>query len=300
MICLRNLLYAMICVACWSISPSFANSESVSGVGDLYISSFKEEMYKSSVDDMGKFIIYDILVFLIGASLYYIFVERRNKGRRYESVLKFLFPRHVLKSRTFKTDIWNFAFRRVFATPFFATGFAVIAFLIGGSLNEALIGFYGRRSPVTDSLGIVVAVQFLSILLAKSLSEYWVHRLMHDTPIFWSFHRVHHSAEALSIFTRGRTTFGELLIIEPILTGFASLGLGLSTYLLGAELNPWAISILFVVNMTTGIYAVFTHTHIPVSFGKLNYIFAGPVLHHIHHSAERRHHDKNYATDFAL
>ena len=65
-----------------------------------------------------------------------------------------------------------------------------------------LIGLTGINAldvGLLDLTGLPAAAQWLIAFLALDFVRYWVHYADHRVPWLWTFHRVHHSAEALEI-----------------------------------------------------------------------------------------------------
>lgn len=245
----------------------------------------------------GEFLLRTILVFVAGAALYFILSERNKSS---SLILRYIFPSSVWRCPTHSVDLLNFIFRKIFTLPFVAGLYAVTTYWIGGSVSEALLWAFGPRRELLQTTGLIVTIQFLVLTTGRSLIEYYAHRLQHEVPFLWSFHRGHHSAEGMSIFTSSRFPIGEALTVNPLITTLNATLLGLTAYLMGAGIHPLIIKAQFVYGMLIGLYAVFAHSHVPISFGWFNRVLAGPVLHQIHHSAEPRHHDKNYSTDWAI
>jgi len=53
------------------------------------------------------------------------------------------------------------------------------------------------------------------LLLVDSLAVYWIHRLIHRTPLFWRVHRVHHADRMVDVSTSLRNHPLELLLSIP-------------------------------------------------------------------------------------
>ena len=93
-----------------------------------------------------------------------------------------------------------------------------VATAVAGSLRRSM-------GPVALSLSPAAAGALLTfaVFLAEDYSRFFVHRLMHRSPLLWAFHRVHHSAEALTPFTLYRTHPVEALLNASIFFDFRSL-----------------------------------------------------------------------------
>ena len=147
----------------------------------------------------------------------------------------------------------------------------------------------------------IAAMYTVVFFVAEDLSRFLLHRAMHRVPMLWRFHKVHHSATTLTPLTLHR--------VHPVETclyyarGIAVFGLvsGVFVYLFGSRLS--AIDIMgvdalgFLFNM---VGANLRHSHIWLSFGKLERIFISPAQHQIHHSSAVEHTDKNFGTCLAI
>jgi sterol desaturase/sphingolipid hydroxylase (fatty acid hydroxylase superfamily) len=144
--------------------------------------------------------------------------------------------------------------------------------------------------------GIAYRVQFPWIailaltLIAQTFAAYWVHRLMHVSPLMWRVHRVHHADTMVDVSTSLRNHPLELLLTIP-----AS---ALVILVLGTPVS--------VVAALQGFYvaaAIWEHADIalPERLDRaLALVFVTPRLHRLHHSPERRCHDRNYGNSIML
>lgn len=88
-----------------------------------------------------------------------------------------------------------------------------------------LIGLTGINAldvGLLDLTGLPAAAQWLIAFLALDFVRYWVHYADHRVPWLWTFHRVHHSAEALDATTGFRmhvVDFLQLTAIPIVLFG---------------------------------------------------------------------------------
>jgi sterol desaturase/sphingolipid hydroxylase (fatty acid hydroxylase superfamily) len=144
--------------------------------------------------------------------------------------------------------------------------------------------------------GIAYHVQFPWIailvltLIAQTFAAYWVHRLMHVSPLLWRVHRVHHADTMVDVSTSLRNHPLELLLTIP-----AS---ALVILVLGTPVS--------VVAALQGFYvaaAIWEHADIalPERLDRaLAIVFVTPRLHRLHHSPDRRCHDSNYGNSIML
>ena len=130
--------------------------------------------------------------------------------------------------------------------------------------------------------GQPLLLQFAEIVIVADLSEYAIHRLFHRVPMLWRFHAIHHSAEALDWLAASRIHLVDAIVTRAL--AFVPL------YVLGfAEAAVYAY-LIFV-----SFHAIFVHTNVRFTFGRLAWVIGTPRFHHWHHSAQPEAIDKNFA-----
>jgi sterol desaturase/sphingolipid hydroxylase (fatty acid hydroxylase superfamily) len=148
----------------------------------------------------------------------------------------------------------------------------------------------------TAGLGLLNMVQvppFWSILIvvvALDFSFYIAHVAMHKVPVFWRFHRVHHSDPAVDVTTTIRQHPGEGVIRYAFIALFAiPLGAG-----------PVAFAIYRIWSALNGLLE---HANIglpPWLDRLLSWVTTWPNMHKVHHSREPHRTDTNYGNLFSL
>ncbi|WP_299860623.1 sterol desaturase family protein [uncultured Hoeflea sp.] len=126
--------------------------------------------------------------------------------------------------------------------------------------------------------------------LARSFGAWGVHYAMHNVPLLWRVHRVHHTDTHLDVSTTVRFHPLEFLISAPVAIGIV-IALGLP---------PAAVMLFELVD--AGI-AVFSHANIrlPAGFERLlNRIIITPNMHRIHHSTVERETNSNYGATLVI
>ena len=169
-----------------------------------------------------------------------------------------------------------------------------LALLSGGLLPLARIS----SSLVSERFGIGLAnlahlpwaAILAAMLLLDSFAAYWMHRLMHVTPVLWRVHRVHHADSALDVSTSLRNHPLELLLTVPTSA--------LVVILVGAPPS------VIVVSQTLFIAAaLWQHADLrlpPLLDRALSLGIVTPRLHRVHHSPERKLHDSNFGDSITL
>jgi sterol desaturase/sphingolipid hydroxylase (fatty acid hydroxylase superfamily) len=161
-------------------------------------------------------------------------------------------------------------FVRVCRTFLLAAG---IALLYGGNAPGFLVV---RERPLWQ--------QCLACLVIQDVMLYWIHRAFH-TRWAWSFHAVHHSPKVVDWMSAARNH-----VVNNLLSFILA---DIVVQLLGFA--PAALIVLAPFNI---FYSSMVHANLNWTFGPLRYVFASPVFHRWHHSAEADGIDKNFASTF--
>lgn len=179
--------------------------------------------------------------------------------------------------------------------------------LILGALNSALVavvfvGLWFAASVWADEyrFGIMHRLQdwvdlplwahaIGAVLLFDAWSYLW-HRINHEVPFFWRFHRVHHSDPHLDVTTANRFHIGEIFFSSlfriPLIAFFG-------IYL-------WEL-VLYETLMFAVVQFHHTNIHIPEKADIiLRSIIVSPHMHRVHHSRWRPETDSNYSSLFSF
>lgn len=147
-----------------------------------------------------------------------------------------------------------------------------------------------------------IVIYVVLAVAASDLFYYFSHRLTHEIPILWEFHKVHHSAEVLTPLTIYRIHPLDLWFNQSCRNIGAGIVSGIFFYL-----YPHSTSFLLIASTHTGlvlthlVLANLRHSHIWISFGPvLEHIFISPAQHQIHHSTTPKHFNKNYGSLLSL
>ena len=131
--------------------------------------------------------------------------------------------------------------------------------------------------------------EFGVAVLLLDLWMYWWHRLCHQIPMLWRFHRVHHSDPHMDVSTAYLFHFGEMaasaLIRVPVI---ALTGLGLE-HILAFEAMLFAVVQIQHANIA-----------VPAAMDRaLRRVVVTPFMHKIHHSDRPKETDSNYCSLFS-
>ena len=127
-----------------------------------------------------------------------------------------------------------------------------------------------------------IIAQNLLLIFVIGFFDYWMHRLMHKVPWMWEIHKYHHSATEMSVVTARRDS----ILVVPLATFFKAIPFAV----LGI---PRAYPVFAAV---ISAHAMLIHSELDWDFGWFGRWFViSPHDHHVHHSMDEKHLDKNYA-----
>ena len=163
----------------------------------------------------------------------------------------------------------------------------VINFYAAKFIQNFNLGLIDLRSPLFDGLlGGVFALLVSTFVL--DLFFYWFHRTLHESPVLWQTHMLHHSDENMNMLTAKRGHVFEGMISPFFITLPMSILFRLP-----------AIEIAYL-SMIPQLYLFFAHANIRLGFGPLWWLLISPDYHRIHHSIESRHQNRNYTNWFPV
>ncbi|XDF37076.1 sterol desaturase family protein [Paracidovorax avenae] len=239
-------------------------------------------------------------LFITVIGMIFIISQKWQKPLTLRSLFNAVFPKDQYAHASSRVDIWNGILLLLVGFPLVGV-MAISGIAIADHVAVWFNTEFGTRSTLIESSWLLVSVQFLAYFLSVDFVGYWVHRWCHTNPLLWHLHKPHHTAETLTPWTLFRQHPVEFfgLNIIPAVVGGAFTGLVLhatgTTILPGtaAAVGTAAYIAFFVID-------VFSHVHIPVSYGWMNRIILAPVMHNLHHSMEPHHWDKNNAVILTL
>lgn len=229
--------------------------------------------------------------------------QRMKRGRRLRprTILRALFPKHIIASKSNQADIGYLFFNVfVFGVVF---GWAVLSYqFISNGIIGGLVTVFGPVTPSTLSPWVTRSVVTVMLFLAYELGYWFNHWLSHKVPLLWEFHKVHHNAEVLTPLTNFRVHPVYAWIFANILAFSVAVANGLGNYMFGETAYQYALSdtnIILVLFIHT--YVHLQHSHMWISFrGLLGRIFVSPAHHQVHHSDNPKHFNKNFGSCLAL
>jgi len=117
-------------------------------------------------------------------------------------------------------------------------------------------------------------------------SDYWLHRVSHESALFWAAHAVHHQSEHFNLSTALRQESFYGVMGAPFFLPMAMLGVPVEQFV--------------VAGMVVLIYQFWIHTEHIGRLGWLDGVFSTPSNHRVHHAVNPGYLDKNYGAIFVV
>ncbi|MEM6585342.1 MAG: sterol desaturase family protein [Pseudomonadota bacterium] len=188
---------------------------------------------------------------------------------------------HKREQRLFRTE-WREDLFYFLISSMFVQLLGFLALAPSTIINENTNSFDALRASVAS---LPWLVQFVIVLVASDVVQYWYHRLFHKVPFLWGFHAIHHSAQSMDWLAGSRMHFIEIIVLRAI-TSLPLFTLGFSPSVMQAYLG-------FVY-----VWSSLLHANIGGDFNRLGHWIATPRFHHWHHGLEDEAFDVNFAIHF--
>ncbi len=141
------------------------------------------------------------------------------------------------------------------------------------------IGIRGPWPAPIDELALPIRIALY--IVVADFGAYWTHRLVH-LPVLWRIHRWHHAPTHMYWFAGSRSS-----VLQQTLFNLP--------YIFASPLfdvSPWwtatALSMLYTFTNS------WMHMDVTWRLRWLDWIFVTPRTHHIHHSEDPRHYNRNF------
>jgi sterol desaturase/sphingolipid hydroxylase (fatty acid hydroxylase superfamily) len=166
----------------------------------------------------------------------------------------------------------------------------VLSLLFASFVVETAMHVTEQKSGILNILDLPFWVRIFATVVFMDFMLYIWHLLNHEVPLFWRFHRVHHSDLNMDVSTASRFHIGELSISAVIKIALV--------YFLGTS-----VAGLVVFESLLVLSSQFQHSslRVPKLFEKIYWlVFVPPSMHRIHHSVVIKERDTNYGTIFSI
>jgi sterol desaturase/sphingolipid hydroxylase (fatty acid hydroxylase superfamily) len=127
---------------------------------------------------------------------------------------------------------------------------------------------------------------FIPCYIIFDLCSYWAHRISHSQRFWWATHVAHHSGEHYNLTVSFRLSWVQdikIIFFLPVaFIGFHPI-------------------VIFVVNQVAVLFQFWVHTEYIRRLPRfVEYIFATPSNHRVHHGSQEKYIDKNFGATFII
>ena len=122
------------------------------------------------------------------------------------------------------------------------------------------------RGTTPGSLWARVAFTIV-VFIAYDFGRFVAHTLLHDVPVLWEFHKVHHSAETLNPITTFRAHPVDLLVMAWVPLVMTGLVTWIFNQMTAAPVSVFAYLGLHVVLFASNLIGTLRHTNVWLSYG---------------------------------
>jgi sterol desaturase/sphingolipid hydroxylase (fatty acid hydroxylase superfamily) len=123
-------------------------------------------------------------------------------------------------------------------------------------------------------------IEFIITIFLITLIHYFYHRGLHH-PLFWELHKLHHSADEMNIFTASRE--------HPLVISIYTMLICIPSAIFGVRPE-----VIFIYKALEGFYNLFLHSKVDLFPQFTSKFMITTSDHHIHHSTNPEHFNKNY------
>lgn len=248
------------------------------------------------VDDPGSRLFHMNILASIALIAVFALYERRDI---LAFVKKALFRKRYWWNASTKIDYQVYALNSVLKVLLFIP-FLDLSFWFSRWTVKGLLWLNGDFGGVPSGSLYLAGFTVLAFLWDDFL-RFFHHFLMHKIPWLWELHKTHHSARVLTPITLYRA--------HPLESAMAtvrnslSLGVAAGAFIFFFEAEMSLLT-LFGVNVFGFVFnflgSNLRHSHVPLAFGPLEYVFISPKMHQIHHSRRPEHWDRNYGVSLSI
>ena len=145
------------------------------------------------------------------------------------------------------------------------------------------------------------ALYTMMIFVAYDFGRFVAHCLLHEMPVLWEFHKVHHSAQVLTPMTAFRVHPVDLLVMTWGGIFFSGLVTWAFNTFSHAPVDVFTFLSLNVLLWLSNTVGNLRHTRVWITYGPwLGKWLISPAHHQLHHSCEPQHMGCNRGFDIAL
>lgn len=176
-------------------------------------------------------------------------------------------------------DIWSWILYRSGLLPL--TAFALPSIWMTGWMKSH--GLWTAQEVLREHSAIAFTLAFL----LTSFLDFGLHIVWHRIPEFWELHKIHHSAEEMTILTQYRE-HPLIILLTNTIKGVLMFFVGIPPLIF--------VGVLLIKNLQVGLQ----HSRIDAHWGWIGHLLISPRAHHVHHARSAELYDRNFGFDITL
>lgn len=183
-------------------------------------------------------------------------------------------------------------------TPIYATLWLWMTFGLS-SIDWPWMPHVKNTIPVSGL--VVFPLQLLAIELTTTFCQYWQHRLFHIVPLLWETHKLHHSAERMTVLSFMRET-PFTVTLAGALTSVPGAIIGIYVFPAAPTTVDYIVFGFYTVFLAANTLNQFViHSNAPLTYGWVGrWFIVSPANHRVHHSILTEHHNKNFSVSWVV
>lgn len=170
------------------------------------------------------------------------------------------------------------------------------------ALVDSALGLQSQAAAQVESAGIALRLAFtLVFFIAYDFGRFVAHSLLHDVPLLWEFHKVHHSAEVLTPMTSYRAHPVDLLVMAWGGVVATAAVTWIFSHASGGAITFYSFLGVHALLWISNLIGNLRHSPVWLSYGAaLGHWLISPAHHQLHHSCEPRHLGCNRGFELAV
>jgi sterol desaturase/sphingolipid hydroxylase (fatty acid hydroxylase superfamily) len=237
--------------------------------------------------------------FLVSVSLLFIYrYVLKSSKIDVRLLFKLIFPTTAIKYKSFKFDVYFMILHLLKINAIFVKILSVACGLYFLPIFLQSIDFY--NNPILGDLNKLILnidpelrkpVLFFIAFIVYDFFGYLGHFIMHNSKSLWYFHQIHHYPRQITIISTLRAHPVDAIFLSIIPSILMSIILALITpFQISLASSPTLISdtglLFFIFIFLPGILNFFSHSKLPIGYGKFEYVFLSPNSHLVHHARD--------------
>ncbi len=162
--------------------------------------------------------------------------------------------------------------------------YAFVVFPVASFLTHIVPGYHPFPAGVSY---LPLVLRLALYLVLADFGHYWVHRL-HHTQSFWQMHKWHHSPTYMYWLGGVRATIPQQFMVSvPYILAYPFV-----------DISPWWLGL--AITVSDAVQNDWMHMNVTWRSNWLEWVFVTPRYHHIHHSDNPQHYEKNLGNLFTV